>query len=38
MIVRVSVVLLTVAGIHVKALAHQLVLPETSGGKSYSSI
>ena len=38
MIVRVSVVLLTVAGIHMKALAHQPVLPEISGDKSYSSI
>ena len=38
MIIRVSVVLLTVAGIHMKALAHQLVLPEISGDESYSSI
>ena len=38
MIIRVSVVLLTVAGIHMKALAHQLVLPEISGDKSYRSI
>ena len=33
-----SVVLLTVAGIYMKALAHQPVLPEISGDKSYSSI
>ena len=38
MIVWVSVVLLAVAGIHMKALAHQLVLPEISGDKSYSSV
>ena len=38
MTIWVCVVLLTLAGIHMKALTHQLVLPEISGGKAYSSI
>ena len=38
MILRVSAVLLTVAGIHMKALAYEHALPEISGDKSYSSI
>ena len=38
MTIWVCVVLLTLAGIHMKALAHQPVLPEISGGKAHSSI
>ena len=38
MTIWMCVVLLTLAGIHMKALAHQPVLPEISGGKAYSSI
>ena len=38
MTIWVCVVLLTLAGIHMKALAHQLALPEISGGDAYSSI
>ena len=38
MTIWVCVVLLTLAGIHMKALAHQPVLPEISWGTAYSSI